>query len=153
MKGRCAMSDDTAETAKKWAALIVAAVALIAYAVLVAVAWDKAGDEAEAWARRLALLGGIEALAFAAAGWLWGKEVSRQVITQADSRVADAQRGAEQALADAQQGRANAVAAAQSLALLSSATTPNVARGVWTSSDELAQAILAMYGVAGSARN
>jgi hypothetical protein len=142
---------DATDAVKKWAALVVASVLLLVYLVLVAVAWGKTGEAADAWARRLALLGGIEALAFGGAGWLFGKEVSRQTIEQAKGRTADAEKQRDKANAEGTEAKANAVAAAQALKMLGppleQAQTMSAAAA--QQPRDLAAAILTRYGVAG----
>lgn len=142
---------DSTDAVKKWAALIVAGLLLIVYLVLVAVAWGKTGEAADAWARRLALLGGIEALAFGGAGWLFGKEVSRQTIEQANGRTADAAKKRDEAEAEGTEAKANAVAAAQALKMLGPQLeqAQTITGAAAQQPRDLAAAILTRYGVAG----
>jgi hypothetical protein len=67
------------------AALVLAAVSIVAFFVAVYVMWGKAddADNETAWARWTFLLAGIEAIAFAAAGWIFGREVHRVAAVQA----------------------------------------------------------------------
>jgi hypothetical protein len=58
----------------------VGVVLLTAYLVAVAIAARATGAPAEQWARAMALLGGLESLAFVAGGWFFGKEASRKTI-------------------------------------------------------------------------
>ena len=64
----------------KRVATVVAVLALAVY--LVGLAWlSTKVDAAEpAWSRFVLLLTGVEAVAFAAAGWLWGVQVSRGAL-------------------------------------------------------------------------
>jgi uncharacterized membrane protein YbhN (UPF0104 family) len=142
---------DAAEQIKKVAALVLAIVLVVVYLVLVGFAWGKTGEEAESWARRIVLLGGIEALAFAAAGWLWGKEVSRQTIEQANARANEANDGRSEAEAQATTAKADAVAAAQALRMLGPALeqSQSLAGNAAAQPRQLATAILERYGVAG----
>lgn len=68
---------------KNTAALVVAAVVTAVYVVALILLWDKVGDGDTAWARRLVLFGGLEAIVFAAVGWLFGKEVNRHAVDAA----------------------------------------------------------------------
>jgi hypothetical protein len=69
----------------------VAAVLILAYLVAVTFAWLAVGEAAEAWARRVELLTGLEALAFAAAGAVLGVTVQRPTVTAAENRAEDAE--------------------------------------------------------------
>lgn len=72
------------------------AIALIAaYLVLVFIQWTHAGEAELTWVRRSDLLGGIEALAFAAAGAVLGTTVQRKATAKADQRTEDAKAAAE----------------------------------------------------------
>jgi len=87
-------------------ASVVAVALIVAYLVALGVAWAGTGSSDTVWARRLELLGGLEALAFAAAGAILGTSIQRQATKKADER-ADEYRG--QAAAnerDAEKGRA-----------------------------------------------
>jgi hypothetical protein len=148
--------DDSADKIKKWATLFVAAVLLIIYLVLVLVTMGKTGVAAEPWSRRLVLLGGIESLAFAGAGWLFGKEVSRQTIDQANARLVDANQKVAEAGADLKQASdnartaiGNAVALAQTVKLIAPRLEQQADLfGVPASQpQDLADAVLAKYGV------
>jgi len=145
-----------ADTVKKWAALALAAVFLLIYLALVLVTMRKTGEAAEPWSRRLVLLGGIEALAFAGAGWLFGKEVSRQTIDQANARADDATKKEEQAQAerkqateDATTAKGNAVAMAQTVKLIAPTLEqqPGLVGTLASQPQQLADAVLAKYGV------
>lgn len=57
------------------------------------------------WDRALHLLNGVEAVAFAAAGYLFGKEVHRREAKRADERAQEAQGRAEKSGLDAANGR------------------------------------------------
>jgi len=114
---------------KKWVAVAVAALVLLIYICLVYRAWNASGNEAEMWARKVGLLGGVESLAFAAAGWFFGREVNRQAVdnlqTQADkaSDEASSVRDAEkQTLERLDSARSEAAALAASI--LASADRP-----------------------------
>src|SRR4051794_7998804 len=89
--------------ARGGAAIVVALVALVAFGVVVVVLWDKADDpdNETAWARWTFLLAGVEAVAFAGAGWLFGREVHR-----AQAEAAQDQADVAQQAARAETGRA-----------------------------------------------
>jgi type VI protein secretion system component VasK len=83
-------------------ALVVTVVALVAYAVFVWQMWGKAdgqNNEVE-WSRLVGLLTGVEAIVFAAVGWLFGREVNRAQAEQAATAQKEAgeAKGAGQAL-------------------------------------------------------
>jgi hypothetical protein len=66
----------------------VIAVGLIAaYLLAVALAWGAVGEAAEVWSRHASLLGGLEALAFSAAGAVLGVTVQRPVVKAAEKRA------------------------------------------------------------------
>lgn len=75
----------------QWSVLVVVALLLIGiYLLLAFLVFNSRGDEAEQWARALVVLGGIEALAFAAAGWLFGREVNRRAVERAEADANEA---------------------------------------------------------------
>jgi hypothetical protein len=94
-------------------AAVVAVALVVLYLIFVAVQWGNVETEPLVYARRSELLGGLEALAFAAAGALLGTTVQRQVTEKAEAEAtaarkeADEQRQrAEQNQAEAEKGRA-----------------------------------------------
>lgn len=87
---------------KNGAVLGVAILVLVAYAIAVAFLFVQSKTApSETWTRYTYLLGGIEAIAFAAVGYLFGKEVHRQQAVNAEKRAADAQQQATIATSDA----------------------------------------------------
>ena len=62
----------------------VAVVVALAYIVFVGVMWDHVDDGDADWSRRMLLFGGLEAIVFAAVGWLFGKEVNRGAVEAAE---------------------------------------------------------------------
>ncbi len=82
-----------------WVAVAIAA----AYVVFAALGWARAGegDQGTAWERSLYVLKGVEAIAFTAIGWLFGREVNRGGAEAAKVRADAAQKDADQAKADA----------------------------------------------------
>jgi hypothetical protein len=53
-----------------------------------------------AWSRRMYVFSAVEAIAFAAVGWLFGKEVHREQAHAAEKRAADAESRADTANAE-----------------------------------------------------
>lgn len=68
-----------------------AAVAALAAYVLAAIwlAVQRSAGEPD-WTRAVYVVAGVEALAFSAAGWLWGTQVGRGAVEMAERRAADA---------------------------------------------------------------
>ncbi|MPY92404.1 MAG: hypothetical protein GEV08_04825 [Acidimicrobiia bacterium] len=64
------------------------------------------------------MLGGVSTLAFAGAGWLWGKEVSRQAVDQASRSTAEANERARSAGVERDEARAEVAALAQGVKVL-----------------------------------
>jgi hypothetical protein len=111
------MSPTTTSTSGyKVLSAVVAIILLGIYIYALVVLWGGTGTTAEEWARRISILGGIEALAFAAAGWLFGRDVSRQTIDQANERAAEANRNASGEKQRADVAQSDAIAAATELA-------------------------------------
>jgi hypothetical protein len=109
--GRSRNNDDTQNSGAGTLPMIAYVVAIgliLAYLVAVALAWGVVGEAAETWARRIELLGGLEALAFAAAGAVLGVTVQRPAVRAAEER-------AEASAQDARAGRA-VIAAAEAKA-------------------------------------
>jgi len=86
--------DKTPLDLKDWVAPIVAVLLLIGLIIFYVILLQNLNAATEAWQRLTYISGGIEAIAFAAAGYLFGKEVNRQ---QAQDATADK----KQAQADA----------------------------------------------------
>jgi hypothetical protein len=87
---------------KTGAVLGVAILVLVAYAIAIAFLFVQSKSApSETWTRYTYLLGGIEAIAFSAVGYLFGKEVHRQQAANAEKRAADAQQQATAASSDA----------------------------------------------------
>ena len=73
------------------------------------------------WGRNVFLYGGLEALAFAAAGFLFGREVNRQRAETAERRADSAQRSADAARNSAAISAANGRALAEGVRALDDA--------------------------------
>lgn len=91
----------------------VAIVLIVVYIVVLFVQWGSVDAAELEWSRRLTLFGGLEALAFAAAGAILGTTVQRQVVKKAEEQATDAKAEAnEQKIRadanerDAEKGRA-----------------------------------------------
>jgi hypothetical protein len=105
------MADDrsgTSGTAHGMSVLttVIAVALLVAYLVFIALQWKSTIQDATAWSRHEELLNGIQALAFAAAGALFGTTVQRQVTNKAEDRANIAEAKATQNAKDAEKGRA-----------------------------------------------
>jgi hypothetical protein len=94
-------------------AAVVAVLALFVFLVLVILMFLQRGGSETAWSRLVYLLTGVEAIAFAGAGWVFGKEVHRAEAQRAGEQVQAEQQRTSQAEADARQ--ANAAAQAERL--------------------------------------
>jgi hypothetical protein len=94
----------------------VAVCALLGFLVLVILMFQQRGGSQTAWDRLVYLLTGVEAVAFAGAGWLFGKEVHRAEAKaeqqRADNAETDARESAQQADTERTRGMQIAVAAA-----------------------------------------
>jgi hypothetical protein len=87
------------DTFKSVVALIVAVASLAATGVLIAFLFGKVGDEN--WDAYIYLLAGVEAISFAAAGWLFGKEVHREQAETAEEARKDAEANRVEAIGQA----------------------------------------------------
>jgi hypothetical protein len=100
---------------KNVVALAVAVLALVATALLIVFLLGKVGDEN--WERYVYLLSGVEAIAFAATGWLFGKEVHREQAQTAEAGRKDAERTKDLALSEAADQRRKGVETARGMVL------------------------------------
>jgi hypothetical protein len=94
-----------------WAAVALAAVYL-AFAVATFLRADDQNVTETLWARNMVVLHGIEAIAFTAIGWLFGREVHRGEAQTAKEQAAGAQAVAKAAMVDsaaAHQGHLSAL--------------------------------------------
>jgi hypothetical protein len=112
--------------------LVVVAVAiLVGFAVLLYHMYRIAPNQAEAlWNRSLTLFGSVEAIAFTAAGYLFGKEVHREQAQRAEQRAHDRTVEAHEAKAAA----ADAKAKGESLRKAIEAKRATFGRGPMTES-------------------
>ena len=78
------------------AAVIVAILVLVGFAVFVAYLVIKVTSSSEeSWTRLVYLFGAVEALVFTAFGWLFGREVNRGAAKSAETRADTAENRAE----------------------------------------------------------
>lgn len=94
-------------------AAVVAVSALLMFLVLVILMFLQRSGSDAAWSRLVYLLTGVEAVAFAGAGWVFGKEVHRGEVQRAEEQVQTEQKRADQAEGDAR--KANETAHAEHL--------------------------------------
>jgi hypothetical protein len=99
-------------------ASVVAVLLLLIYLVFLGLQWGNVTDSDLEYARRADLLGGLEALAFAAAGAILGTTVQRQVTkkAEADATAARGEANAQRARADAEENDAEKGRALHNLA-------------------------------------
>ena len=111
--------------------LIVAAVVVVLYFGLLIYLLSEVYTDDKTWARELQLLGGFEAIAFTAAGYLFGREVNRKRADNAEERAGDAEKRAEEAKAEAatQTAKGKALAAAVETKAANRTPTPGVGGG------------------------
>jgi len=89
-------------------AMVVAILVLVAFGGLLAYLFSISSAASETlWNRSIFLYGGVEALAFAAAGFLFGKEVHRAQAENAEQRAEEKTREAERQATKAATAEAN----------------------------------------------
>lgn len=79
---------------------VVTVLALAGFAVLAIYLLRHVGDTEVGWSRRIYVFAAIEAIAFAAVGWLFGREVHRERADAAETRASEADKKAEQRAVD-----------------------------------------------------
>jgi len=72
-------------------AVIVGAVAIIAFGLFAYYLLQNVAAEPLQWERMVFVFGGVEAIAFSAVGYFFGREVHRERADRAESRVDEAQ--------------------------------------------------------------
>jgi hypothetical protein len=94
-----AAADDrlTTQDTKTGLAGRVTILALVAFAISVAFMFLRIDLAEPAWTRMVYLHTGVESIAFAAVGWLFGKEVHRAQAKTAEAHAADAENRAKDA--------------------------------------------------------
>jgi hypothetical protein len=66
---------------------VVTAVLMVVFAVFIAFLLSEVGVKQASWERYVYLLSGVEAIVFAAVGWLFGKEVHREQAEKAEAKT------------------------------------------------------------------
>jgi hypothetical protein len=69
---------------------VVTAALIAAFAALIAFLLSEVGASQASWERYVYLLSGVEAVVFAAVGWLFGKEVHREQAEKAEANAEEA---------------------------------------------------------------
>lgn len=87
-KNEAETTKQTKSSLKDWVAIILGAALIILYLVFLFLMRKQTGAEELDWTRSVYLLSGLEAIAFAAAGYFFGSEVNRKA---ADSAKEDAE--------------------------------------------------------------
>jgi hypothetical protein len=111
------MSNEISETGRTSLAdigkFIIAVLCLIGFAWLVVFLLGMLNAQEPAWTRAVYLLSGVEAVAFAAAGFLFGREVNRERAEKAEKRadVAADKAAAESKKASEAETKGNSLAA------------------------------------------
>ncbi|GEM84005.1 hypothetical protein [Meiothermus hypogaeus] len=83
--------DDKPTNGRDRATLWIGAAVLGGFAVLVVYMFSLLASSETTWSRALYLFAGVEAMAFAAAGYLFGREVNRQRAESAERRASQAE--------------------------------------------------------------
>lgn len=91
-------------------AAVVAVCGLLVFLILVILMFAQRGGSQTAWDRLVYLLTGVEAVAFAGAGWVFGKEVHRGEVQRAENQVKTEKQRADQAQEDARDANKTAQA-------------------------------------------
>lgn len=86
---------DPTSASKDPAVLAIATAALVALAALIMYLLRNLGMPHEQWTRAILLLSGVEAVAFAAAGYVFASQVRRGQIAAAEEKTAQVARRAE----------------------------------------------------------
>jgi hypothetical protein len=89
---------------KNWSALTVAVAAVAVFGV--ATVYMFRHTDSQNWERLVYLFGAVEALAFSAAGFLWGREVHREAATSAKDEAKKANDRADKLTEKAAAGQA-----------------------------------------------
>jgi hypothetical protein len=104
---------------------IVTIVLIVAFAALMVFLLGEVGVRQVSWERYVYLLSGVEAVVFAAVGWLFGKEVHREQAQQAEAKAEQASAGHVAAASEAAAERERGLALARAVL---AHTTPLYAR-------------------------
>jgi hypothetical protein len=90
-----------ASRGKEALAGIVTIIALVGFAAFIVYLLIKVSADEKSWSRRVYLFAAVEAVAFAAVGWLFGREVHRERAESAEQRADNAEQKADVATTDA----------------------------------------------------
>jgi hypothetical protein len=91
--------------------------AVLAYVIAVVLLWAKADHARDlTWARQTFLLAGIEAITFAAIGWLFGREINRARAERAEVAEQEAKSDADHAKTQASAAMATGSALRRAIA-------------------------------------
>ncbi len=110
------MSDESngGGKARNIAATIIGVAALTGFGLLIIYLLFSKLDEQELyWTRAVYLLSGVEAVAFAAAGFFFGRDVNRQRAESAENQAEEAQKEAKAAQGETARAQAQAAAEVQ----------------------------------------
>lgn len=91
------MEGDKPANGKDRASLWIGVAVLVGFAVLVVYMFSLLASSETTWNRALYIFAGVEAIAFAAAGYLFGREVNRQRAESAERRASQAEQTAAKA--------------------------------------------------------
>ena len=111
---------------------IVTVVLIVAFAALMVFLLGEVGVSQVSWERYVYLLSGVEAVVFAAVGWLFGKEVHREQARQAEAKAEQASAKHVAAASEAAAEKARGLALARAIV---AHTGPMRARAMSMSSD------------------
>jgi hypothetical protein len=120
----------TASKLREYVAVGVAVGALVLFAVLCFRLLNNLGLEEPGWTRAVYVLTGIEAVAFAAAGFLFGSEVHRRRAESAEERAEENQGKADNAEKEAARVRAGAQALTTQIEAKLGTQPERLARGI-----------------------
>lgn len=104
---------------------IIAVAALIAYGFFIHFLLGKVGDDEPEWSRSIFLFSGVEAIVFAAAGFLFGREVNRKRAQNAEEEKKVAEKQKEEAKEKEVKERNNALILG-AMAIQAEKTAPSV---------------------------
>jgi hypothetical protein len=121
-------------------AYVVGIALIVAYFIALALAWSGIDASESEWGRRLQLLGGLEALAFAAAGAILGTTVQRQATQTEKERARAAEQRADTEAVDGEKGRAVVNLVATKAGAPPGGSEEFVAKGLGDRQDAVAEA-------------
>lgn len=92
---------DLVSSLKDWLALIIGVLALVGFTAFVVFLLDRLTSSDLQWTRAIYLFSGVEAIAFAAAGYFFGREVHRERAEKAEVAEGEARQGEKEAVQQA----------------------------------------------------